>query len=126
MARDRRAMLWGVAAIAGAWIALRGVPAAVGAVRTLRARAAEQVETLARVEEVLVRGPAVRDSMDQAFKAIVSLAPDLVDGESAADAQASLSALISLSASRHTLKILKVDPLPDSAVGAFHRVALHA
>ena len=72
-----------------------------------------------------MRGPAVRDSMAQTFQEIVALAPDLVEGEASADAQASLSGLVSLAANRGALKIVRVDPLPDSAAGPFHRVALH-
>ncbi|HWH04755.1 MAG TPA: type II secretion system protein GspM [Gemmatimonadales bacterium] len=124
--RDRRALLWGVGVVAGAWMALRGVPAGVRAVRALRERTVTQVETLARAEDVVLRGPAVRDSMAQAFRAIVALAPDLEDGEGPADAEASLSALVSLAANRHALKVVRADPLPDSTMGAFHRVALHA
>ena len=125
-ARDRRALLLGVALIAGALLLLRGVPAALRAVVGLKERTAAQVETLARVEDVVLRGPAVRDSMAQTFRAIVALAPDLVNGESPVDAQASLSALLSLAANRHAMKVVRVDPLPDSAAGAFHRVSLHA
>jgi len=124
--RDRRALLWGLIVIAGASVALRGVPAAVRGVRALRERTTEQVETLARVEDVVMRGPLVRDSMALTFQAIVALAPDLVDGEGSADAQASLSGLVSLAANRSALKVVRVDPLPDSAAGPFHRVTLHA
>jgi len=49
-----------------------------------------------------------------------------VDGRTAADAQASLSGLVSLAASRHALRIVRLDPLPDSAGdGVFNRVAVH-
>jgi hypothetical protein len=109
-----------------AWLALRVLPAGVRAIAALRARARGQIETLARVEDVVMHAPAVRDSMAETFRDIVALAPELVDGEAAADAQASLSALLSLAANRHSLKVVRVDPLPDSTARPFHRVALHA
>lgn len=124
--RDRRALLWGLGVIAGAWLALRGVPAAVSGARALRERTAEQVTTLARVEDIVMRAPLVRDSMAQVFQDIVGLAPDLVDGEASADAQASLSGVVALAANRNALKVVRVDPLPDSVAGPFRRVALHA
>jgi hypothetical protein len=124
--KDRRALLWGVAVVLGALVLLRGVPAAARGIEVLRDRATAQRATLARAEDVVVRGPAVRDSLAQVFHDIVALAPDLVDGDTPADAQASLAALLSLQANRHALKVVRVDALPDSAAGVFHRVALHA
>ncbi|HKV69642.1 MAG TPA: type II secretion system protein GspM [Gemmatimonadales bacterium] len=124
--RDRRALLLGLGAVVLALLAFRGVPLAVRGVDGLRDRAAGQTATLARVEDVVLRGPAVRDSLTDALQGIVSLAPELVDGTTAADAQASLSGLVSLVANRHALKVLRADALPDSAVGVFHRAAIHA
>ena len=124
--RDRKALGRGLLTVLATWTLVRGVPAALRAVAGLRGKAEGQVETLARVEDVLMRAPAVHDSLGETFRAIVALAPDLVEGEGPADAQASLSALISMAASRHALKLVRVDPLPDSAVGPFHRVSLHA
>ena len=124
--RDRRALLIGSGAVTFALLAFRGVPLTVRGIDELRERAAGQTATLARVEDVVLRGPVVRDSLTDALHRIVALAPDLVDGTTAADAQASLSGLVSLVANRHALKVLRADALPDSAVGVFHRVALHA
>jgi hypothetical protein len=45
---------------------------------------------------------------------------------SSAEAQASLSALVSLAANRHGLKVARLDPLPDSSAGVFSRVTVHA
>lgn len=124
--KDRRALLWGLGVVLGAAVLLRGAPAAVRAVGRLRDKAIAQRATVTRAEDVIVRGPAVRDSLAQTFSAIVALAPDLVDGDTPADAQAGLAALFSLAANRHALKVIRLDPLPDSAAGVFHRVALHA
>jgi len=124
--RDRKALVSGLLTVFAAWTLIRGVPAAVRAVSALRGKTVGQVETLARVEDVLMRAPAAHDSLAVTFHAIVALAPDLVQGEGPADAQASLSALISMAAGRHSLKLIRVDPLPDSAVGPFQRVSLRA
>lgn len=124
--RDRRALLYGGGAILGAVFLLRALPWAVRSVGALRAEAAERVETLARADELLAGAPALRDSLTRALGALVALAPRLVDGHTGAEAQASLSALVSLSASRHALRVVRLDPLPDSAAGPFGRVALHA
>jgi hypothetical protein len=75
---------------------------------------------------VLSRTPLVRDSVNAVLAAIVGLAPQLVDGHSAADAQAGLSGLVTLAANRHNLKIVRLEPLPDSAVGVLSPVRLHA
>jgi len=124
--RDRRAVLWGLGSIIGALVVLRGGPAGIRAVRALREAAMAQTEMLARVEDLIVREPAVRDSLGDVVRGIVALAPDLVDGETSADAQASLSALLSMVANRHGLRVVRVDPLPDSEAGVCGRVALHA
>ena len=124
--RDRRALVIGLGIVVLALLAFRGVPLAVRGVEELQARALGQTATLSRVEDVVLRGPAVRDSLAKALRGIVGLAPDLVEGTTSADAQASLSGLISLVANRHALKVLRADALPDSAVGVFHRAALHA
>lgn len=124
--RDRRALMWGGAALFGAILVLRVLPWAVRASTALRSEAAERVQTLARASDVLASAPATRDSLAWALSAVVALAPRLVEGRTAAEAQASLSGLISLAASRHALRIARVDPLPDSTGdGAFNRVAVH-
>lgn len=124
--RDRRALILGAGAVLSAVVALRVLPWAVRSVIALRAEAAERVEMLARADEVLAGAPAVRDSLARAFGEVVALAPRLVDGHTAAEAQASLAGLVSLAASGHRLRVMRLDPLPDSVAGAFGRVALHA
>jgi hypothetical protein len=124
--RDRRALSWGGAALLGAVLLLRVVPWTVRTVAALRAEAADRVLTVARANEVLAGAPATRDSLAQTLGAVVALAPRLVDGRTAADAQASLSGLVSLAASRHALRVVRLDPVPDSAGdGVFNRVAVH-
>jgi len=124
--RDRRALIWGGGVVLGAVLVLRIVPWTIRGATALRAEAAERVQTVARANEVLAGAPATRDSLADALNAVIALAPRLVDGRTAADAQASLSGLVSLAANRHALRIMRLDPLPDStAVGVFNRVAVH-
>ena len=124
--RDRKALLLGGAVILGAVLVLRVIPWGVRSVLALRTRTLERVETLARARDALAAAPAQRDSLTLALGAVVALAPRLVDGRSAAEASASLSALVSMSASRHQVRLVRLDPLPDSAAGVFRRVAVRA
>jgi hypothetical protein len=125
-ARDRRAVLIGGGAIAGAWFLLRALPLGVHAVGRLRAHAIETQATVARAREVLAAAPSVKDSLIQTLNAIVALAPKLVEGKSPAEAQASLSAFLNAAAARHGLRVTGLDPLPDSAVGVLAGVGVHA
>ena len=122
--RDRRALVLGGVAVAGALLGLRLLPWTVRGIGDLHRRAAESVQTLARARAVLDASPARRDSLARALIGIVALAPKLVDGSSSAEAGASLSGLVSLAASRHALRVLRLDPLPDSAAAVFGRVAV--
>jgi len=102
------------------------VPWGFRAVGHLRDEAVEQSGTVARARDVLSRTPLVRDSLSAVLAAIVGLAPQLVDGHSAADAQAGLSGLLTLAANRHNLKIVRMEALPDSGAGVFSPVRVHA
>ena len=124
--RDRRALLVGGAVVAGALMVLRVLPWTVAVVGGLRERTSQQFVAASRARTVIAGAPAVRDSLARVLNAIVALASQLVDVHSAAEAQASLSALVSLAASRHGLKVARLDPLPDSPAGVFNRVMVHA
>jgi len=124
--RDRRVLLWGGAAVVGAVLVLGVVPLTVHTVAALRVEAVERVQTVARANDVLAAAAATRDTLAQTLGAVVALAPRLIEGRTAAEAQASLSGLVSLAASRHALRVMRLDPLSDSsAEGAFNRVAVH-
>ena len=124
-ARDRRALLLGGSVLLCAVLLLRVVPWTVRQVVSFRTRAIERTATLVRARDLAAGLPASRDSLREALAAIVGLAPQLVDGSTSAEAQASLSGLVSLAAARHALKVLRLDPITDSAAGVFHRVGLH-
>ncbi len=123
---DRRALVRGGGAVLAAVVLLRGLPWAMRSLGTLRTLTHDQQATLARSEDVLARVPAIRDSVAAVLGRIVALAPRLVDGRTSAEAQASLAGLVSLAASRHQLRVVRLEPLADSAVAPFTRVALHA
>lgn len=125
-ARDRRALVWGGAAILGAIVALRVAPWAVHSVRELHSSVAERRELVERARAVLDGRQAVQDSLGRTLSAIVALAPKLVDGRSGAEAQAALTSLLSLAAGRQALKVVRLDGLSDSAAGVFNRVGVHA
>jgi Type II secretion system (T2SS), protein M subtype b len=126
MPRDRRALIWGGAAVIGAVLALRVVPSTLRAVAALRVEAIDRVRTVARANDFLGGAAATRDTLAQTLGAVVALAPRLIEGRTAAEAQASLSSLVSLAASQHALRVMTLDPLPDSSAdGAFNRVAVH-
>lgn len=124
--RDARAIRLGAAAILGALVMLRGVPAAVRAVTWLHQRATTQAQVAARSRDLLAASAATQDTLSEVLRGIVGLAPTLVDGHSAAEAAASLSGMVSHAANRTALKVLRLDPLPDSAAGVFGRVSVHA
>lgn len=124
--RDRKALLLGGGTVALAILVLRVVPWAIRGVAHLRDQAGERQATAARAAAMIAGGAATRDSLSLILAAIVALAPDLVEGRSTAEAQASLSGLVSLLANRNSLKVLRVDALPDSTLGVFSRVGVHA
>jgi len=94
-------------------------------VSALRAEAEERVVMVARADEVLAQAPTIRDSLARAFAAIVALAGRFVEGRTPADAQAALADQVSFAAGRHALRVMHLEPLSDSTLGPFSRVALH-
>jgi Type II secretion system (T2SS), protein M subtype b len=125
-ANDRRAVRFGVIAIVGAVLVLRTLPWGIRSVGALRRSAMEQSVLLADASLLLKERRAVEDSLGAALAAVVALAPKLSEGRTPSEAQAALSALVSVAAGRHSLKVLRLDPLPDSTVGVFNRVSVHA
>jgi hypothetical protein len=125
-ARDRRALFLGAAVILGVVLLVRALPWAARSLVRLRARVTQQSQIASSARALLAATPFMRDSLGRVLNDIVALAPKLVDGRSAAEAQASLSALVSLAANRHDLKVVRLDPLPDSSAGVFSRANVHA
>ncbi len=126
-AQDRRALLLG-SAIVGAILGLRGLPWGAHRLIELRRNAVDRQATLARARSVLAGRLAARDSFEHVVAGIVGLAPHLLDGRTAPDAQASLSELLSLAAGRHGVRVLRLDPVmvADTSSTVFSRVSVHA
>jgi type II secretion system (T2SS) protein M len=123
--RDRRALVLGGAAVAGAVLLLRvlpwGVRSALGAEVGLRQRAS--VLALARAD--LAVAGELRDSAVALGQALVGLAPKILSGNSVAEAVADLSGRVNLAASNHQAKLERVDPVADSGVaGRLRRATL--
>jgi type II secretory pathway component PulM len=124
--RDRRALVWGALTVGAALLGLRVLPLGLRGVAAWQARASDRQATLARTRALLAAVPHLKDSLADLLPRVVALAPHLVAGRSAAEASASLTSLVGFAATRHGLKVVRMDPLPDSAVGVFGRVAVHA
>jgi len=124
--RDRRALIVGGVAVVAALILLRAAPWTVRQVLALRARATDMAVTLARARKVIEEVPAVRDSLAPALSAIVALGPKVLDGRSRADAEAALADLVTFTAQRQRLRIVRLDPVADTGDRVFGRVAVHA
>ncbi|MEK7668879.1 MAG: type II secretion system protein GspM [Gemmatimonadota bacterium] len=121
--RERRAVLWGAALVAGALL-LRGVPWAAREANAAREGLAERTVTLRRTR-ALVRGvPATRESLATALAGVVALAPALVEGGTQAEAAAALAAAVSLAAGQAALRVVRLDPATDSAPGPIRPVTL--
>jgi len=127
-AQDRRALLLGSAIVGVAILALRGLPWGAQRLIELRRNAVDRQATLARARSVLAGRLAARDSFEHVVAGIVGLAPHLLDGRTAPDAQASLSDLVSLAAGRHSVRVLRLDPMmvADTSSTVFSRVSVHA
>lgn len=123
-ARDRRALRRGGAVILAAVLLLRVLPALARHYAAVRVGATERLATLVRARSLLAAAPAVTDSFAVAARQLVGLAPELVDGETAADAAAALTAELSLIANRAGLRVTSLNALPNSTRGTFVPVLL--
>ena len=125
--RDRRALLVGGIAIAGAVLGLRVVPWAVRRVTMAHAALRERATLLARAREEIASLLLLRDSAAVLSQALVALAPQVLSGSTPAEAGADLSGRMNLVAARAPAKLERLDPVPDSSsTGRLGRVRVHA
>jgi hypothetical protein len=125
--RDRRALLLGGIAIAGAVLGLRVLPWGMRRVTASHAVLRERATLLARTREEMASLPKLRDSAAVLSQALVALAPQVLSGSTPAEAGADLSGRMNLAASRAPAKVERLDPLPDSSGdGRLGRVRVHA
>jgi hypothetical protein len=125
--RDRRALLVGGIAIAGAVFGLRVLPWSVRRVTAAHAVLRERATLLARTRDEMASLPKLRDSANVLSQALLALAPQVLSGSTPAEAGADLSGRMNLAASRAPAKVERIDPLPDSSgEGRLGRVRVHA
>ena len=115
--RERRVLRLGGAVVLGATLALRVVPSGVRAVLSGE-RAVDQRAALlahARAELADVGGLSARAAA--LTRALSNLAPELLAGETPAEATADLVERLTLIAARHNARLERTDQVPDSASG---------
>lgn len=122
--RDRRALVLGLGTVISAAMAFRIVPAAIRGAVNWRAHVEAQQQSLRREQALVASLPRLKDSLGQSLTRVVALAPRLVAVGTPAEASASLASVVSVAASRHSLRVVRMDPLPDSAAGMFTRIAV--
>ncbi len=121
--RDRRAVVLGASLVALA-LALRAVPAAARWNSRVHARADAVALELARGRELVAANPELRDSLAARAGRLVALAPRLVPGTTAEQAQAELAGIVIGAATRAQVRVARQESRADSATGLFVRVAM--
>lgn len=118
--------MWAALAVVLGLLVLRILPWGVRGVAAWRTRIEQREETLVRTRRVIAALPQLKDSLADLLPQVVALAPEMTSQGTAADASADLTAAVRLSATRAGLRVVRTDPLPDSAAGVLGVVAVHA
>lgn len=113
--KDRRAVIVGGVIVLSAVLGLRVVPWAVSNALVARRSHEEQATLLARARDELGALPSLRDSAAVLTRALVALAPRLLDGGNDVEASADLAAQVNHAATRAPARLDRVEPLPDTA-----------
>lgn len=125
--RPRRAVLLGVAAVAGGWILLRAVPTAIVWVREAQEALETRRGALERLQSDLAGLDAIGDTTKALQARVVALAPRILSGASAAEAENDLGGRVTLATNRGLVKLTGTVSVPDSAVrGALRRAGVRA
>lgn len=125
--RDRRALLVGAGVVAGAMLALRGVPAAWVALRNTRETMSARAELLARAEVDVLQADTLNDSAAVIRTKVLGLAPRLLSGTREADALADLTLRLKRAAADNRVRVERTNALPDSGqAGGLRPVSLRA
>lgn len=110
-----------------AWLGLRAVPAGMGRVRESRAALAERVTLLERTRAELRSDSSLTDTVAVLRRRVLALAPKILAGGTSAEAANDLAGRLNLVVTRSNGRLLRADPLPDSAAaGLLGRVTLAA
>jgi len=115
-ARERRALMGGAVVLAAA-LATRLGAAAVGKGRQALHQATETAALTSRARALVAEGPVRQSLLRERANWIVSLAPALLSGASAAEAGAALAGELNALAARHRLTVARFDPIPDTTRG---------
>jgi hypothetical protein len=105
----------GGAVILAAVLGLRVVPWAVSNALAAQHSLEQQARLLARTRAELNALPSLRDSAAVLTRALVGLAPRLLDGANDVEAGADLAARLNHAANRAPARLDRVEPLPDTA-----------
>jgi hypothetical protein len=127
--RDRRTCLIGGVIVASLIALSKGIPAWRGWMAESQAGAAEQTRAAADADALVRRARALRDTLAARNSRYIALAPALVEGNTAAEASATLASLVSSAASAAGVKLGAVQLRPPADTGdrsAFVRVSVHA
>lgn len=112
--KDRRAVVAGGAVILAAVLGLRVVPRVVSSALAARSSLEEQATLLAWARAELSALPSLRDSAAVLTRALVALAPRLLDGANAVEAGADLAARLNHAATRAPARLDRVEPVSDT------------
>lgn len=91
---------------------------------SVRARTEAAERQLAAAREELAEAPFTRDSLGARAQRLVALAPRLIAGRTPAEAAADLSSLVTGLAAEQQVRVIRMNPLPDSGSPLFTRVGL--
>lgn len=126
-ARDRRALLVGVASVGFLVAVSRGLPAWRSWRESAYEEATAATTDLARARSLLSVSRAIGDSLDARNDRFLSLAPALLGGESPAAAGATLAGIVSGAAATAGVRIGAVQIRPDTmSSSTFTRVSVRA
>jgi type II secretion system (T2SS) protein M len=117
----------GGSVVAGAVLLLRVAPWAFKTAEAATAGLQERTVMLAHARSDLADASLLRDSAGVLTRAVVSLAPKLLSGDTPVEALADLSGRLTIAASRNQVKLERTDQLSDStASGRLRRVHVRA
>lgn len=112
-ARDRRALLIGVAIVMG-YVTVRGLPILSAAIASLEDRVQAQTALLESARNQLARRDILSDSLDLLRGAVGRVTEHLMEARTAEDAIAELMSRITVALARHPVRVDHVHSVQDS------------
>lgn len=125
--RDLRTLLAGAGTCLALAFTARGMPALLRWTRDVRSAAAQTVAERARARESIARAGLTAESLRARNGRYLALAPQLLDGETAAGAGGALAALVSAGAASNDVRLGSVQIRADTgSPGVFTRISVRA